>query len=136
MPPFGLAEYPTDQAVKKIDGLVGKAGDEIQGDGQQRRMSPLPLETDDMLNRGFVGLARELAQAGLVDQVSAARIDADRADMFQAFNHAEHGGRPGGLWHLPQPGQPNLTGLVPAIGQRVEPLSLMGSPHDLFKIVR
>ena len=44
-------------------------------------MPALPLETSDMLNSGLVSLARELAQAGLVDQMSAAGIDADRANM-------------------------------------------------------
>jgi hypothetical protein len=61
MPPFGLAEDPADQAVEKIDGLIGQAGAEIQGDGNQRRMPALPLETGDMLNRGFVSLVRKLA---------------------------------------------------------------------------
>jgi hypothetical protein len=92
MPSFGLAEDPADQAVEKIDRLVGQAGGEIQGDGHKCRMPALPLETSDMLNGGFVSLACELAQACLVDQMSAAGIDADRANMFQAFNHAEHGG--------------------------------------------
>jgi hypothetical protein len=124
MPSFGLAEDLADQAVQKIDRLVGQAGGEIQSDGHQRRMPALPLETGDMLNGGLVSLARELAQACLVDQMSAAGVDADRTNMFQAFNYAEHGGWLGGLWHLPQPGQPDLAGFVPAFGQSVEPFSL------------
>jgi len=112
-----------------IDRLVGQAGGEIQGDGHQRRMPALPLETSDMLNRGFVSLTCKLAQACLVDQMSAAGIDAYRANMFQAFNHTEHGDWCGGLWHLPQPGQPDLAGFVPAFGQSIKSFSLIsGQP--------
>ena len=57
--------------------------------------------------------------------MSAARIDANFADAFQAFNDAEHGGRLGCLWHLPQPSQPDLAALVPASGQSVEAFSLV-----------
>ena len=49
--------------------------------------------------------------------------------MFQTFNHAEHSGWLGGLWHLPQPGQPDLAGFVPVFGQSVKSFSLIsGQP--------
>ena len=63
--------------------------------------------------------------ARLVDQVSAARLDPDRANMLQALDQTEHGTRLGGR-HLPQPGQPVLVGLFPTLCQRIEPASLLG----------
>src|SRR5665213_189771 len=58
--------------------------------------------------------------------MSAAETDANFTDAFQAFNDAEHGGRLGGLWRLPQPSQPDLAAFVPAPGQSVEAFSLLG----------
>jgi hypothetical protein len=126
MPALGLAEHRADQAVEQVDGLVGQAGAEIQGGGDQCRLPTLPLIACNMLDRGAARLARELSQARLVDQVSAAGLDADRTDMLQALDHAEHGGRLGGLRHLPQPGQPTLAGLFPALRQRIQPMPLLG----------
>jgi hypothetical protein len=83
-----------------------------------------------MLRRHAASLAGELRQARLVNVMSASRLDANRPDMFQAFEQAEHGGRLAGLWHLPQPGQPGLAGVLaiflPAPRQRIEALALVG----------
>jgi hypothetical protein len=78
-----------------------------------------------MLHCGTASLAGELRKACLVDLVSAAGLDADRANMVQALDQAEHGGWPGGLRHLPQPCQPALANLLPTLHQRVETPSLV-----------
>ena len=123
MPTLGFAEHCADQAVKQVDGLIGQAGGEVEADGDQCRMAALPLVTRDMLHRGAASLAGELRKARLVDVMAAARFDADRADMFQPLDQTEHGGWPGGLRHLPQPGQPGLVGFLPTMRQRIEPLA-------------
>lgn len=89
-------------------------------------MAALPFEPSDVLDRGLVGLARELAQACLMDQVPLARRDADRADMLEAFDQAKHRPGRGGLRSLPQPGEMDLAGVVPRPGQRIEPAPLFG----------
>ena len=61
-----------------------------------------------------------------MDQVSTARLDADGAHMLQPLDQTEHGARLGGLRHLPQPGQPVLVCLFPALCQRIELASLLG----------
>jgi len=91
----------------------------------QCRVPALPLIAGDVLDRGAARLACQLSQARLLDQVSAVGLDADRTDMLQALDHAEHGGRLGGLRHLSQPGQPTLAGLFPALRQRVQPMPLL-----------
>ena len=92
MPSLGLAEHRADQPVEQIDGLVGQAGGEVERDGDQRRVPALPLITGDMLDRGAAGLAGELRQARLMDEMAAPRLDADGADMLQPLDQAEHGG--------------------------------------------
>ena len=57
--------------------------------------------------------------------MSAAGIDADRANMLQALDQAEHGGRLRRFRHLPQPGQPGLAGFLPAFDQCIKPLPLV-----------
>ena len=126
MPALGLAKHGADQAVKQVDRLVSQAGGKVQADGDQRRVPALPLVTGDMLHGGAASLASKQGKARLVDQVSAARLDADRANMLQALDQTEHGARLGGLRHLPQPGQPVLVGLFPTPRQRIEPASLLG----------
>ena len=89
-------------------------------------MPALAFVAGNVLHRCPVGLARELCQARLVDQMAATRLNADRANMFQAFDEAEHGGWLGRFWHLPQPGQPVLSALLTALGQRIEAPALFG----------
>ena len=91
MPTLGLAEHRADQAVKQVDRLVSQAGGEVQADGDQRRVPALPLVTGDMLDGGAASLASKLGKARLVDQMSTAGLDADRANMLQALDQAEHG---------------------------------------------
>jgi len=126
MPTFGLAKHRPDQPVEQIDGLVGQVDAEVQADGDQRCMSALAFVTGDVLHRRPVGLARELRQARLVDQMTATWLDADRANMLQALDQAEHGGWRGRFWHLAQPGQPVLSAFLTALGQRIEALALFG----------
>ena len=78
-------------------------------------MPALPLVAGNMLYRGATGVAGELCQAGLMDGVAAARFDADHANMLQAFYHAEHADRVGGLRHLFQPCQPTLPRVLPTL---------------------
>ena len=89
-------------------------------------MPALPLVAGDMLHRGAARLAGELGKARLMDEMSAAWIDADRANMFQALDQTEHGDRLGRFRHLAQPGQPALAGFLPALRQRIEALALFG----------
>ena len=94
--------------------------------GDQRRVPTLPLITGDMLHRGAPGLARQLRQARLMDEMSTARLDADGAHMLKPLDEAEHGGGLGRLRHLPQPGQPALAASLPTFGQGIEALALFG----------
>ena len=126
MPTLGLAKHGADQAVKQVDRLVSQTGADVQADGDERRMPALPLVTGDMLHGGAASLASKPGKARLMDQVSTARLDADRANMLQALDQTEHGARLGGLRHLPQPGQPVLVCLFPALCQRIELASLLG----------
>ncbi len=52
-------------------------------------MPPLPLVTGNMLDRGAAGLAGELSQARLVDEMAAAGINADPAHMLQPLDPAQ-----------------------------------------------
>lgn len=123
---LGLAEYAAHQPVEQVDGGVGQAGAEVQADGRQRGMAALPLVAGNVLHRDARRLARELGQPGLVDYVPAAGLDAEAADVLQPCDQAQHGGRLGGLRHLPQPGQPALAGVLSASRQRVEPFAPLG----------
>jgi len=79
-----------------------------------------------MLHRGAPGLARQLRQACLMDEVATPRLDADRAHMLQPLDHPEHGGGLGRLRHLSQPGKPAQAAFLPMFGQGVEALALFG----------
>ena len=62
---------PTKRSNRSIAWSVRLAA-EVQADGDQRRMPALPLVAGDMLDRGAAGLAGELGQARLVDEMAAA----------------------------------------------------------------
>ena len=126
MPPLGLAEHRPDQPVEQIDGLVRQAGGEIEGDGDQGGMPALALVAGDMLHRGAAGLAGELSKAGLMHAMPARRIEADRADMLQTLDQAEHRSGLCRFRHLAQPGEPALAGFRPALRQRIQPTPLLG----------
>jgi len=86
LPPLGLAEHRADQPAEEIDGRIGQARGNPQAGGHQCRVPPLPLVARDMLNRGAAGLARELRQARLVDEMAAAGRNADPAHMLQPLD--------------------------------------------------
>lgn len=106
--------------------MVGEHGAEIEADGDQRRVAALPLVGGDVLHGDARRLAPELGQPGLVDLMSTAGLDANGADVLQAGDQAQHGGRLGGLWHLPQPGQPVLSRAPPALHQAIQAAALFG----------
>jgi hypothetical protein len=103
--------------IEHIDGLVGQAGDEVQADGDQRRVPALPFVAGDVLHGASASLANKPGKARLMDVIAAIGLNADRAHMLQAFNQTEHGVRLGGLRHLPQPGQPVLTGISERVNE-------------------
>ena len=129
LPTLRLAKHRADQAVEQIDGLIGQAGGQLDAGSDQCRVPSLTLISGDMLRRHAASLAGELRQACLVNVMSTSRLDANRPDMLQAFEQADHGDRFAGLWHLSQPGQPSLAGvlaiLLPALRQRIEALALV-----------
>lgn len=126
VPSIGLAEHRADQPVEQIDGLVGQAGGDVERGGDQCRVPTLPLITGNMLHRGAPGLARQLRQTRLVDEVATPRLDADGTHMLKPLDKAEHGGGLGRLRHLPQPGEPAQAASLPMFGQGIEALALFG----------
>ena len=92
MAALGASEHGPDQPIEQVDGGIGQAGAEVEAAGDQRRVPPLPLIAGHVLHRHAGGLARELRQARLMDQVAAACIDAEGANMLQTRDQAEHGG--------------------------------------------
>lgn len=126
VPSLRLAEHGADQPLKQLDRLVGQVGSDVERGGDQRRVPALSFVIGDMLYRGAPGLARELRQSSLVDEMAAPRLDADGAHVFKPLDEAEHGGGLGRLRHLPQPGQPAQTASLPMFGQGIEALALFG----------
>jgi hypothetical protein len=126
VPPFGLAEHRADQPVKQLDGLVGQVGGNVERGGGECRVPTLPLITGNMLHCSAPGLARQMCQARLVDEVATPRLYADGAHMRKPLDDAEHAGGLGCLRHLPQPGEPAQAASLPMLGQGVELLALFG----------
>ena len=89
-------------------------------------MAALPLIAGDMLGRRPPGLTGKLREAGLMHAMPARGIDADRPDMVQALDQAEHRGRLCRLRHLAQPAEPALPGFRPALRQRIQLPPLLG----------
>ena len=86
----------------------------------QRGVAALPLHAGEMLRRGAAGLARQLGQPCLVDAMSAGGVDADRADMLEALDQAEHRQS---AWPLPASGaaRPASSGWFgPALRQGIQ----------------
>ena len=93
----------------------------------QRRVPSLPFVVGDMLDRGAARLAGELCQARLMDEMSSAWLRCRYARTCSSRSiRPSMAARRGGFWHLPQPGQPVLAGLFPAMRQRIEALALFG----------
>ena len=91
-------------------------------------MAALPLIVGDMLSRRPAGLTGKLREAGLMHAMPARGIDADRPEMVQALDQADHRGGCR-LWHLAQPHEPALPAFRPALRQRVQlPPLLVGKP--------
>ena len=126
MPPLGLAEHRPDQPVEQIDGLVRQAGDQVEGDGDQGGMAALTLVAGDMLRRGAARLAGELGKTGLMHAMPAGRVEADRANMVQSLDQAEHGRGLCRFRHLAQPDEPALARFRSALRQRIQPPPLLG----------
>ena len=126
MPSLGLAEHRADQTVEKVDGLVGQAGGDVERGGDQRRMPALSLIAGDMLDRGAASLAGELRKTRLMDEVAAPRLDPNGTLMLEPFDEAEYSGRLSRFRHLPQPGQPAQTPVLPVFSQGIEALTLFG----------
>ena len=63
-------------------------------------MAALPFVSGEMLDRGAACLAGKLGQACLMHAMPAAGIDADRTDMVQTLDQAEHRGGfvASGIW--------------------------------------
>jgi hypothetical protein len=59
-----------------------------------------PLIAGEMLGRRPPGLTGELREASLMHAMPAGGVDADRPDMVQALDEAEHRGRLCRLGHL------------------------------------
>ena len=89
-------------------------------------MPALALVAGDMLHRGAAGFAGELGKACLMHAMPARRIEADRADMVQTLDQAEHRDRLRRFRHLAQPGEPALAGFRPVLRQRIQPTTLVG----------
>ena len=93
-------------------------------------MAALPLIAGDMLGRRPSGLTGKLRQARLMHAMPARGIDADRPDMVQALDQAEHRGRLCRLRHLAKPDKPALPAFRPALRQRIELPPLLGGKAD------
>src|SRR3954447_7359111 len=83
-------------------------------------MAALPFVSGDMLSRRPAGLTGKLREAGLMDAMPTPAVEADRPDMVQALDQAEHRSGLCRLRHLAQPHEPALAGFRPARGQRIE----------------
>jgi len=126
MPCLGLGEHRADEPFEQVDRLIGQGGTEIEGDGGQGGVAALPFVSSKMLGRRPSSLTGKLREAGLMHAVPARGIDADRPDMVQALDEAEHRGRLCRLRHLTQPAEPALAGFRPALRQRIQPPPLLG----------
>jgi hypothetical protein len=134
---LSLAEHCADQPIEKIDRLIREAGAQIERDRDKRGLASLALIACDMLRRCASSFAGELSQARLVHTMTMRLIEADLAKVFQPFDQAEHCRRLGRLGHLPQPGEPRLTGFLPTVRKCIEVTTLVGrepirkAPPDL-----
>lgn len=117
---LGLGEHHSDEPLEQIDGLVGQSGAELEGDRDQSSVAALPFVSGDMLSRRPARLTGKLRKAGLMDAMPAPGIEADRPDMVQALDQAEHRSGLCRLRHLAQPHEPALAGFRPAQRQRIE----------------
>jgi hypothetical protein len=125
MSALSLAEHRPDQSVEQVDSLVCQACGQIEGYSDQSGVTALAFVFSNVLRCGTARLAGKPNKASLMNAVAACSIEVDRVDMLQALNQAEHHDRLRRLRHLAQPGEPALTGLRPALRQRIESLPLL-----------
>lgn len=120
---------PTSRS-KQIEGLVGQYGAKLKSDRHQGGMAALPLITGDMLGRCPSGFTGKLRKARLMHAVPSPGIDADRPEMVQALDQAEHRGGLRRLRHLAQPDQPALPAFRPALRQCIQLAALLLGQTD------
>jgi hypothetical protein len=126
VPGIGLGEHRADEPFEQVDRLIGQGGAEIKGDRGQGCVSALPFVSSEMLGRRPSSLTGEPRETKLMHAMPACGVDADRPDMVQTLNGAEHRGRLCRLGHLAQPAEPALAGFRPALRQRIQPPPLLG----------
>jgi hypothetical protein len=124
--PFGLAEHRPDQPVEQVDCLIGQAGGEVERDSDQSSVSARAFLSGQMLYRGAAGFTGKLDQACLVDAVGASGVDADRTDVNQTLDQAQHRKRLRRFRHLAEPRQPGLSALPVVLCERIQPMALSG----------
>ena len=120
MPGLGFGKHGSDEPLQQVDRLIGQSSAELKGDRNQGCVAALPLIAGDMLGRRPPGFASKLGEACLMHAMPARGIDADRPDMVQALDQAEHRGWLCRLRQLAQPAEPALPGLRPALSQRIQ----------------
>ena len=106
--------------------MVCQIGAQVERNSDQGCMTALTFVAGDMLYRSTAGLAGELGKAALMHAMSAGGIDADRANMVQTLDQAQHRGRLCRFWYLAQPDEPALTAFRAALRQSIESAPLLG----------
>jgi hypothetical protein len=109
------------------------ASAELKGDRDEGGTAALLLIAGDMLGRRPSGLTGKLREAGLMRLMQAMPtpgIDADRPDMVQALDQAEHRGGLRRLRHLAKPNEPALPAFRPALRQRIQLSALLVGQAD------
>src|SRR5271165_7330420 len=89
-------------------------------------MTALTLVSRDVLCRGTAGLAGELGEACLMHALPAGWINANRANVAQTLDQAEHRSRLCRFRHLAQPDEPALTRFRAALRQGIQLPPLLG----------
>jgi hypothetical protein len=90
VPAFRLAEHRPDQPIEQINGMIGEAGRQIEGNRREGGVAAPALVTGDMLHRHAACLTGNLREPCLIYQVAARRINPDRPHMLQPLDQAEH----------------------------------------------
>ena len=90
--PSSLAEHRSDQPVEKVDCLICQAGSKIERDDDQGGMSARALVSSHVLHATVVRPASraELGEMRLMNAMAASRLNADRPDVNQTLDQAQH----------------------------------------------
>ena len=129
MPRLGLGEHSPDEPLEQVDRLIGQSGAKLKDDRNQGGVAALPLIAGDMLGRRPPGFTGKLREAGLTHAMPARGVDADRPDVVQTLDQAEHRGSLCRLRYLAQPAEPALPAFRPALRQRIQLAALLGGGH-------